>query len=258
MISCLAKLPKLERLVMGFKEHPHPNRLSTDLPPLERSILPSLTHLHFKGHSEYLEALVERVDAPHLYHLIVTFSPGLSSNVPQLLEFMNRTKRIMELCQTREALELNPWSVRKTDKSSGDHLELGTRYDASRWRISSLVRLCRNLSPFVSQVRRLRICEDPDHPGLPVDVESVEWLDVFLLFSSVTLLNPVGRKMASLVAYTLEDLTGEDDEDVFPELNCILFDGSGLPPILEEVLDPFIVARRQYAYRKIDVFWSLS
>ena len=250
MGSCLATLPNLNRLVIGFKLSTYRPR-STSPPPPARDILPSLTHFDFAGSGEYLEDLVARIDAPSLYHFIVTFSVDLKSIASQVIRFISCSERIKELHRTGR-VELDPWSVRMTDESGG-HLEFGIRHNALSWQLRSLGRLCNNLSPLLSQVGRLRICEDSRRRHQPArrDMEPTQWLNVFLPFTAVHYLS-ISTKMASIVANALRELTGDDyeDEEVLPGLDYMDFDSRD--PRIQAVLNDF------YAYRKIDVLETIG
>jgi hypothetical protein len=227
-------------------------------PPPARDILPSLTDFHFTGRGEYLEDLVARIDAPLLHHFIVTFSKDFNFVASQLVRFISRTERIKELNRIDSPVELDPWSVKMSDRSGG-RLELGIRYDAFRWRLDSLEQLCDNLSPLLSQVKQLRVCEDPSPRVQPAeDMEPTQWLNIFFPFTAVYYLD-VSMEMTSIVIDALGELTRDDheSEEVLPELSCMVFDS--LHPTIcdKEVLDNFISDRRHYADRKIAVMGRL-
>ena len=256
MGSCLATLPNLNRLTIGFK--PSRSRPRLTGPPPARDILPSLTDFHFTGSGEYLEDLVARIVAPLLHHFIVTFSKDFNFVASQLVRFISRTERIKELHRIGGPVELDPWSVRMSDRSGG-RLELGIRYNASRWRLDSLEQLCDNLSPLFSQVKKLRICEDPSRRFQPEeDMEPTQWLNIFVPFTAVYYLD-VSMEMTSAVIDALGELTRDDheSEEVLPKLGYMVFDSLHPTVCDEEVLDNFISDRRHYADRKIDVMGRL-
>jgi len=61
MATCLAALPDLEALSIGFLSS-RPRLFQTSPPPPTRTLLPSLTYFAFRGHSGYLEDLKARID----------------------------------------------------------------------------------------------------------------------------------------------------------------------------------------------------
>ena len=248
MASCLATLPNLEELTMEFRT-PTSRPRSTNSPPPAPAIIPSLIRFDFEGSSEYLEDLAARIEAPLLHSLCVTFSMDLTFIVSQLLRFIAHSTRLNKLFDAE--VELGPWSVRMTDES-WNYLVLGIKYKASSWQISSLVQLCNNLSPLLSQVTSLSFWE---RRLKPKDMEPTQLLAVFLPFSSATSLS-VSGEMVSSVVHALGELTGEWDIEVLPELDCLWFDGHHPNQSeLEESLDPFIDSRRD-AYRNITVLWE--
>jgi len=58
MATCLAALPNLEHLAIGFRFR-SPIHPQIGLPPLTPAILPSLTGLSFRGASEFFEGLLK-------------------------------------------------------------------------------------------------------------------------------------------------------------------------------------------------------
>jgi hypothetical protein len=152
------------------------------------------------------------------------------------------------------AVELDPWSVKMTDKLGG-HLEFGIRHHESNWQLESLAQLCDNLSPLLSQVERLRIQVDSRFRRQPeAGMDITQWLDVFFQYPAVQYLS-IFRRMAPVVVRALGRLGRDEHEEVLPELSFMALDA--LHPreedALEEVLDDFTTDRRHYANRKIDV-----
>ena len=83
MVTCLATLPRLERLFIGFESfQSRPDRIG--LPPSTRAVLPTLGRFGFQGVSEYLEDLVARIDTPKLVWLKVLLFMDLMHNSTSL------------------------------------------------------------------------------------------------------------------------------------------------------------------------------
>ncbi|KAH9177383.1 hypothetical protein EDB89DRAFT_2240130 [Lactarius sanguifluus] len=73
MAACLAALPKLEHLFIGFRlGTPCPDRIRP--PPVTQSLVPSLVTFQFHGTSEYLDDLLARLDCPQLEGTDATLS----------------------------------------------------------------------------------------------------------------------------------------------------------------------------------------
>ena len=70
MATRLSALTSLEKLRLHFRFPRLPTAL---LPPLTRSIFPSLTKIDFKGPSEYLEEILARINPPRLENLRTMF-----------------------------------------------------------------------------------------------------------------------------------------------------------------------------------------
>ena len=102
MVASLAALPKLEIFVMQFRSHIYlPDRISP--PPVTRTILPALAYFVFRGHSEYLEDLLGRIDGPSLNHIsITTLYRHVGFQVAQLSRFIDQSVG-PELAQCRHA-----------------------------------------------------------------------------------------------------------------------------------------------------------
>ncbi len=68
MATCLATLPHLEALSIGFLIN-QSRLVQKNPPPPTRILLPSLTYFAFRGHCEYFEDLRARVDIPSVTEL---------------------------------------------------------------------------------------------------------------------------------------------------------------------------------------------
>ena len=73
MATAFSLLTSLEFLSLRFQSFiSRPGRASRRQPPSTRSVLPFLTHIFFKGASEYLDDIVDAIDTPRLDHLSIT------------------------------------------------------------------------------------------------------------------------------------------------------------------------------------------
>ncbi|KAH9011539.1 hypothetical protein EDB83DRAFT_372721 [Lactarius deliciosus] len=88
--ACLAVLPRLEHLSIGFQSLPSRTN-QTHLPPETRAILPSLTSFTFIGESTYLEVVVPLVDTPQLYSIDITYTDKQDIQVTELSKLIVRS-----------------------------------------------------------------------------------------------------------------------------------------------------------------------
>ena len=90
----LSMLTSPETLLLEFRSNPprsHPEWEGLSPPPSTRSVLLTHTYFQFKVISEYSEDLVtrNRVDAPRLNHLDVTFFNQIDVDTPLLAKFIS-------------------------------------------------------------------------------------------------------------------------------------------------------------------------
>lgn len=240
MTTCLAALPRLEELFIGFQSpqtHPPP------MPPLPltRAILPALTYFEFRGVSEYLEDFIARIDTPRLYSLDIWFFMDLIFAIPQLNNFIHNANRF-ELCK-RAYIELYPWSAMISIESPIP-LHLRFKCDRLDWRLSSIIRLCDELFPFLSEVEYLEINGDPDPQVEPqVDMEPTQWLELFQPFPAVQCLY-LSKKLGPPIARALRELAEEGVAEVLPSLCSLSFGGLQPNGVMLGVIEPFITARQ--------------
>jgi hypothetical protein len=84
-------LTKLESLTLWFQ--PPPTHLDQTGGPSTHTHLPILTKLDFRGHGQYLEDLVTRIDSPLLEELYIKFDHQSTFDTPKLAHFIRRTPK---------------------------------------------------------------------------------------------------------------------------------------------------------------------
>ena len=105
IVTGLAVMANLKSLTIEFEHFIFlPDRKSRPPPPPKRSILPALTHLQFRGISEYLEDVVSQIDAPILDTTCITFYQ-LTFDIPQLTQLVRRTTRFEVLSEAHVELD---------------------------------------------------------------------------------------------------------------------------------------------------------
>ena len=240
MATCLAALPQLEELIIGFQSPQPPPPPILPL-PLTRTTLPALTYLEFRGVGEYLEDFIARINTPRLYSLDVWLFMDLIFGIPQLNNFIHNANRL-ELCK-RAYIELYPWSARISIESPIP-LHLRFKCDRLDWRLSSITRLCDELFPFLSKVERLEINGDPDLQLEPqVDIEPTQWLELFQPFPAVQSLY-VSKNLGPPIAHALGELTEERVAEVLPLLRSLSIGGPQPNGVILGGIEPFVTARQ--------------
>jgi len=240
MGTSLSVLLELEELVIGFQS-PQSRPPSMIPPPLTRITLPALTYFEFRGVSEYLEGLIARIKTPKLHSLDVWFFLDLIFIIPQLNKFIGMTN-MPKLCK-RAYIELYPWSARITIESPTP-LHLRFKCDRLDWRVSSMARLCNELSPLLSEVELLEVNGDPDlQVESQEDIESTQWLELFRSFTAVHGLY-VSKKLGPPIAQALQELTGEWVTEVLPSLQSLSLGGFNPNGPIQGALEPYSAARQ--------------
>jgi hypothetical protein len=250
MVTCLSTLTRLESLFLGFRSpRSRPDRTSRLSPPLTRTILPALSHLQFKGVTEYLEDLVTQIDAPLLKDISITFFNQLIYNISQLPKFLCRTETFTVLDQATVSFHerfVNVKLSRKTGANSPS-LKLSISCRKLDWQLSSLEQVCNSALPTLSTLERLSLhAYIYDGPALVPgqdDIENTQWLDVLRPYINVKDLQ-LSKKVAPCVAPALQEITGERVKEVLPALqNLSLHDFKASRPV-EEAIMQFVAARQ--------------
>jgi hypothetical protein len=95
IVAGVSALTKLNLFDLQFQFDTR-ERESQHTPLPARAVLPALSSFSFKGVDEYLENLVDLIDAPELDHLDVALYSfnQVIFDTPQLLQFINRTAKL--------------------------------------------------------------------------------------------------------------------------------------------------------------------
>jgi hypothetical protein len=237
MITCLAALPKLELLHIGFKSATSPpDRLC--LPPIPRIWFPALTSFEFHGDGTYLEELISRIDSPRLQQINIRYSHRpFDFQVTQLFQFIHRSEdpklapmrhAYVRISRLRVILEMY--------SCSGSRLvSISTHCRGFDGQNSYLAQLLDQPSALFSHVAHLKLRRHRDEEDRYDD----EWLHVLRRFSAARTLHIVYGRFAGDIALTLEDLAGEMVTEVLPALDLIYL---GNQPA--SCIEKFLAARR--------------
>ncbi|KAI0004600.1 hypothetical protein BJV74DRAFT_881178 [Russula compacta] len=236
MAACLATLLNLEHLRIEFQS-PRSRSFSTN--PLSiRAVLPALTSFRFQGASSYLEDLISRIDTPILDTLSMTFS-NLIFHIPQLSGFISRIESFKPPNQAVVYVYASSVYL-KCVPSDGFKLDI----TCAGW-VSSMARVCRHLSPFLSGVECL-VLHGKRLPSQRVRQHALDrtrWLALFRSFIGVRSLY-VSMKLVSFVASALQELTGERTTAALPELHSLFLEELRQSRSVQKAVEPFVAARQ--------------
>jgi len=184
LANALSGMTHLQTLSLHFLSFTLP-RNTLDLPPQsgECVVLPTLMCLKYRGTSKYLDGLVDRIDAPHLGDIDITFFSQPTMSNSQLGRFINRIEmqkshRRADIISSKCAI-----SISFTQPEAPTRLELRVSSKQLARQLSYMPQICNGLSAFLltSGVEDLRISatqpssgqDDSDHEG---------WLNLIRLF----------------------------------------------------------------------------
>ena len=247
MATSLSPLANLTTLRLELLDPP-PRRTvgSWRPPPPTRSILPSLTHIEFKGTSEYLEEILARIDAPRLDILDIAFFNQLIFNTPQLFQLISRRptlrtpKKGYITFYPHTIHGIFPLQTSEYDRPPGLALQVICR--TSDWQLPSFAQVCTSSLPPVSTLEDLYIEESRyDLLGWQDDVENTLWLDLLRPFVPVKNLY-LSKEIVPHIAPALQELVGARTTEVLPALENIFSEkptGS-----IDEGVERFVAARR--------------
>jgi hypothetical protein len=245
MVACLAALPNLKYLHIGFQS-PLSRPSQVTPPPRTRLALPALTQLFFLGVSEYFEDFVARIDTPLLNKLNVTFFMDLIFGIPRLRHFIGRAERLEPWNQA--VMEFNNRGIWISDSDTLPRLfRLEIWCERPDWQLSSMVQVFGQQLPLLSHVEQLKIVqyreeniEWMNNPDMDV---SPLWLELFHLFTALQRLY-VSKELMAPVAAALQQLTEGRTMEVLPVLNGLFLEGLEPSGPVPEGIQSFLAARQ--------------
>jgi hypothetical protein len=222
IVTCLAGLANLQDLSIGFESRLSRPSPESRHPPLNRTVLPALTRIQFKGVSEYLEDLVARIDVPLLDTIWIDFFNNLIFDLPQLAQFTRRTTRFQGLNEAHVVFDYSGVLVgylppaRTIDERSGLRISCG-KLDRQ---LSSVAQVFASFFPSIYMVEHLYISgRRYVQPRSREDIDNRRWLEFFRPFTAVKYLH-VANKCAGIVGF-LQELVKEGAIDVLPALETL-------------------------------------
>jgi hypothetical protein len=254
MVTCLAALPNLRRLSIGFQS-PLSRPAEIAPPPLTRAMFPNLIGFYFRGVSEYLEDFIARIEAPHLFFLTTIFFMDLIFDIPRLHNFINRTlKRVNQASMVFTSQEIKI--------SFAMHIQQEIQCERLDWQLSSITQILSQQLPLLSPVEYFEICE----PQFPLgdsrleweddpDMDPSQWLELFRLLVAVHSLY-VSERLVYRVATALQEITGEMAMEVLPALRSLWLEGLQSSGPVQDAVKSFATARQQTNHPVVIQSWE--
>jgi hypothetical protein len=232
MATALSALTSLETLSLRFtSSHYHANLGNQE----SRSAIPSLLCFDFEGVSEYLEALVARIDTPVLGRLGITIFRQPTFDTTQLLWFLSRIPKMQELDKARVKLD-NPevW----IDFSSSDlsAFRLGISSNEPERHFPCLVQFFGLPFNPLPTLESLYIVAYPYLQQYRWDrVENAQWLELLRPFVAVKNLH-LFKEVTLRIAPALKELVGERATEVFPTLQNVFLEPLPTQPVYSAMI----------------------
>ena len=261
MATCLSTLTRLESFMLCFKSpRPFPQRERRRSSSSTRTLLPSLTRFTFQGVSEYLEDIVDGIDAPLLYDLTIGFFHQPIFDAPQLAQLIGRLpnfkichKASMHLGRSYDSIEVLSFSKKTIPVS----LLLEDQHGQPDLLLLPLVHFCTSSLPraLITTVEELSLYGDSfSRPSGQDGIEPRLWRELLRPFTAVKDLH-LASEFAPHIALVLQELVGESVMELLPVLQNIFLRGMDQDKLVPEGIERFITAR-QLAGHPISVLFT--
>jgi hypothetical protein len=263
IVTALSVLTKLKRLELTFHSpRSRPVRESRRPPPPTRTILPSITHMTFRGVNEYLEDVVAHIDAPLLDVLCITFFHQLAFDTRQLAQFIGRAPKLEGHNEARVVFSERAVQVTFLLPSQvliEEKIKLGVPCKHPDLQLLSATQLCTQSFPqaFIPTVEHLYIVESKysARPRWENNIQKSQWLALLRPFTAVKDLY-LSEEIVPLIAPTLRELVGERVTEVLPALQCLFLEGVHTSGPVLGAIAPFIAARQLSTHPIVASYWD--
>jgi hypothetical protein len=233
-------MPRLRSLSLHLL--PTIDHIGVSLPSRTCVVLPALTHLNFQGITEYLEALVGGIDAPHLGTIEISVS---NESVPDLSNFRIFIDRIVEIHSSHNRVHIlfseRGFSFSLTQPGASTFLTFQVSCKQLNNQISTISRVFIHFSSLLSGVEDLRISATRPSRG-EESVDSGLWREPLNLFTGVKWFH-VPANLSTDIGRALQQ-PGKPLKAVLPALQKVYITQPGLhrAPLMETVVS-FMVSR---------------
>jgi hypothetical protein len=246
MVALISVLSSLKTLSLYFQDvQSHPGLESQSLHSPKRSILPALDEFSFKGDTEYLQDLVNRIDVPQLKNLYIIFFDPIDFDTTRLAQFINRTPtfRALDEAYARACMRFGYCSTIVALLARSSTLEIEFFLSEPDRRVSSVAQVCNSSLHPLSTVEDLYI--EHQHPERVSQIDAIEstlWLQLLLPFTAMKNLY-LFKEFAPGIAAALQELVGDRIAEMLPSLQNIFVEGLEARGPVHEHIGQFAAAR---------------
>ncbi len=247
MVTCLSVLTSLKEICLEFGSPlSRPDWENRRLPTRTRVVLPALTYFGFQGVSEYMDDLVDLIDAPRLNYLYIVFFNQIIFDTAQLGQFVSRTPRLKTPYEAHVVFDHYVVLVELLSRTSAfgyGNLKVKIFCGELDRQLSTLAQVFTPSLPPLSTVATLYIERPHSQLDWKNNIENTQWLEFLRPFVAVRNLY-VSREFAPGIVSALQQLVGGRVTEVLPALERVSL---GLPRQLGPVLGDigrFAAARR--------------
>jgi hypothetical protein len=232
LLQSLSLMPQLEMVLIFFlftvPDHDVERQLITTL-----VTLPNLRFFAFQAVAAYSEAVLSRITASRLEIFQIGYLNQLTFSVPQLLQFMERTKNLRF---DRAKFNFKSKRIYVGVNRAFDPPETNVLMDAFsinvdcctlEWQVSSLAFIFNVPSQTFSAVEHLTLVHEAHFRSSQEqnEVDRTEWRKLLRSFSNVKYLR-IGCELVGELSRCLRLEDGEDPLELLPELQQVTFSGS--------------------------------
>ncbi|KAI0261173.1 hypothetical protein BC834DRAFT_1044179 [Gloeopeniophorella convolvens] len=157
LAALLVTLPHLREISIGFLCSPPRRVREPHNPQIVRATLPSLTSIKYRGGSIYLDALVARINTPHLEGIHFVFFNQLTLSLPRLTRFFTITPKLVhhtvDVALQKHAVSIEAYDTMRPTLSIEVRIP-GNRFD---WQVFAAAQICGALAPILSAVEVLKL-----------------------------------------------------------------------------------------------------
>jgi hypothetical protein len=253
IVDCLSSLTRLEYLQIELPSSRRPPDLtSRRRPPLTPILFPVLGTLFLKGVAEYLDQILNHIEAPHLNYVSTQFFDLPIFDTARISPCVGHTETFEAFDQAYMFFDSFDFKVvlsSRKGRSDGKLLLLSLRWKASGWKLMELTMDSwdRSSDPF-------DLCDLKGFlpPGWTMVTGNTLWLHLVRFFTATEHIY-LTQQLASFVAPALQELSGTGVTEVLPILRNIFVERLDSIGPVQEALGKFAAARQLLSGHPVDV-----